>query len=65
MYARGVIAKGQPLKQLWSQKWETQFFKDTMTRERFSDIIRFIRFDIKSMRSQRLLTDKFAHISEI
>ena len=36
-----------------------------MTHERFCDIIGFIRFDVKSMHSQRLLSDKFTHISEI
>ena len=27
MYARGVIAKGHPFKQLWSQKWKPSFSK--------------------------------------
>ena len=38
-------------------------FKNTMSRDRFKEILRFIRFDDKRSRSERLKNDKFAHIS--
>lgn len=40
-------------------------FKRTMSRKRFKDILRFIRFDDKNSRSDRLKNDKFAHISTL
>ena len=43
----------------------TSFFSDTMPSDKFLEILRFIRFDKKSERSQRLKTDKFALISKI
>ncbi len=36
-----------------------------MSRNRFKEILRFIRFDMKSSRSQRLQTDKLALASEV
>ncbi|CAH2093562.1 unnamed protein product [Euphydryas editha] len=36
-----------------------------MSRSDFCEIMRFIRFDKKNQRSQRLQTDKFALISEV
>lgn len=65
MYARGIIAKGQPLDFLWSNKWGCPIIKETMSRNRFREIIRFMRFDIRSTRSERIVTDKFALFSTI
>ena len=39
-------------------------FRETMSRSDFVEIKRFIRFDNKDCRSQRLVTDKFIHIRE-
>lgn len=51
---------------LWSKKWGPAFFANTMRRDKFTKILRFIRFDKKkNQRSERLQTDKFALISEI
>ncbi|CAK9810950.1 hypothetical protein ANTPLA_LOCUS6738 [Anthophora plagiata] len=36
-----------------------------MPRERFKQILRFLRFDRRTERSKRLKTDKFALVSEI
>lgn len=66
LYARGVIgAKNIPIDDLWSSKWGNDIFRRSMTRDRFKDIMRHIRFDEKSTRSTRLTTDKFALFSEI
>ena len=39
--------------------------KSAMSRNRFCEIFRFLRFDVKSNRSHRLQTDKFALFSEV
>lgn len=66
MYARGVFcAKGVSLNELWSRSWGPNFIRDKMTRDRFRELIRFLRFDEKSSRAQRIPADKFALISEI
>ncbi|XP_068229432.1 piggyBac transposable element-derived protein 4-like [Palaemon carinicauda] len=65
MYARGVLAKGQSVEKLWSIKWGPPFFRETMSRQRFKEIMKFLRFDIQSSRSIRMQTDKFAMISEV
>ena len=49
---------------LWSKKWGPAFFSQTMSRDKFLEILRFIRFDKKNERSERLKTDKFALISK-
>ncbi|XP_042911628.1 piggyBac transposable element-derived protein 4-like [Parasteatoda tepidariorum] len=66
LYARGIYcAKGLELDSLWSMDWGPPFFRNTMPRDRFREIMRFLRFDIKSTRSDRLQTDKFALVSDV
>ncbi|XP_054718548.1 piggyBac transposable element-derived protein 4-like [Uloborus diversus] len=66
LYARGLYcAKGLELDSLWSTIWGPPFFRETMARDRFRDILRFLRFDQKTTRSERLKTDKFCLISKI
>lgn len=65
MYGRGIIAKGQPLSFLWDSTWGAPFFRNTMPRDRFKEILRFIRFDLRSIRSERIKSDKFALFSTI
>lgn len=47
---------------LWSKKWGPAFFSQTMLRDKFLEILRFIRFDKRCERSERLKTDKFASV---
>lgn len=66
LYARGALAaKGLPILSLWSKSWGPKFFAETMSRDRFLEIMKYLRFDMKSTRSERLQTDPFAHISYI
>ena len=66
LYARGIYcAKGLELDSLWSTVWSPPFFRETMARDRFREILRFLRFDLKTTRSERLINDKFCLISEI
>ncbi|XP_011162891.2 piggyBac transposable element-derived protein 4-like [Solenopsis invicta] len=66
LYARGAYeAKNLDISYLWNKKWGPAFFSKTMSRNSFTEIMRFIRFNDKNQRSQRLQTDKFALISTV
>ncbi|XP_033179641.1 piggyBac transposable element-derived protein 4-like [Bombus impatiens] len=66
LYARGAYeAKNLKLSYLWNTKWRPSFFSSTMSRNEFLEILKFIRFDKKNDRSQRLKNDKFALISTV
>ncbi len=66
MFYRGLCGgKNFPLKMLWNVKWGAQRVKDIMSRNRFTEIMSYLRFDNKITRSQRLATDKFALISDV
>lgn len=66
LYARGAH-EGNTLRlqYLWNNKWGPSFFSSTMSRRDFTEILRYIRFDKRNQRSQRLQTDKFALVSAI
>lgn len=49
LYARGAYqANNLSLSYLWNTKWGPGFFSETMSRDDFSEILRFIRFYDKS-----------------
>jgi len=63
-YARGAHeTKNLKLPYLWSQKWGPRFFAKTTNRNDFSEILRYLSFETRAERSQRLRTDKFLMIS--
>ena len=65
LYARGAFgANTLAAKDLWNKKWGPPFFASVMGRNRFLDIMRYLRFDVKSTRSVRLQTDKFGLASD-
>ena len=63
-YAGGIYGKGHSLEFLWNEMYGPKIFRETMPRNTFKSILRFLRFDDKSTRG-RLDTDKFTHIREI
>ncbi|XP_071745461.1 piggyBac transposable element-derived protein 4-like [Lepeophtheirus salmonis] len=65
MYARGILAKGQPTEVIWSRKWGINLFRNTIPRDRYKELLIYVRFDIRSTRSQRLQNDRFALISMV
>lgn len=65
MYARGLLAKGQPVDYIWSKKWGPPIFSQLMSRNRYKELIRYLRFDIRTSRSERLQSDKFCLFSVI
>lgn len=46
LYVRGAIGgRTLELSNFWSAEWGTPYFKETMSRNRFQSIMRFLRFD--------------------
>lgn len=63
---RGLIGgRTTPVYKFWSTNWGNQLFINTMRRDRFAEILRFIRFDLREERRRRLETDRFALVSQI
>jgi hypothetical protein len=66
LYLRAVMNhKNFPMKLLWSENFGCAAFRETMSRNRFEEIKKNIRFDERSTRSERLQTDKFVLMSWI
>ena len=66
MYTRGVTGSNDmPYYTLWTENWGVPLCKKAISRNPFSEILRFLRFDTKSDRSQRLKTDIFALFSVV
>ena len=60
MYARIVTGSNHmPYHTLWTENWGVPLCKKTISRSCFSKMLRFLLFDTKSDRSQRLKTDRF------
>ena len=65
-YARGVYGKGHPVAFLWSQKHGIPIFYETMARDSFLEILKFMRFDDKPNRVRHGPgVDKFAPIRDV
>lgn len=66
LYARGAYCfRTLKVHDLWSKEWGPPFFTSTMTRNRFLEIMKYLRFDEKSTRNERSVTDKFCLVSEL
>lgn len=64
--ARGIFgAKNQPMHSYWETDYGIPIIQRTMSRNVYLEILRFLRFDVKSTRSARLENDKFALCSEM
>ena len=57
--------RGLPLESLWNSSWGCTMFNNTLSRNRFKEIMRFLRFDIKSDRRQRVVLDEFCLASSL
>ena len=66
MYAGGAYGSNNMYFDfLWNNTWGPPFFRVVIPRYRLQDIMEYLRFDMKSTRSERLKTDKFALFSDI
>ncbi|XP_064100905.1 uncharacterized protein LOC135211533 [Macrobrachium nipponense] len=64
-YARRVYGKAHSADFLWNKTYGPKIFGETMSRSDYKKIHRFIRFDNRSTRSERIKSDKFTHIRDI
>jgi hypothetical protein len=61
LYLRGVMnQKNFPVNLLWSKEYGNKKFMSAMSRDRFIEIRKMIRFDVRSTRRERVATDKYA-----
>jgi hypothetical protein len=58
-------SRHEPVSVLWSDREGRPAFTATMSRNRFTDILKYIRFDDKSTRESRLASDKLAPFRDI
>lgn len=66
LYVRGaLLQKNVAVNDLWDSCWGAPFFSKTMPRDRFKEIMKYLRFDIRSERSSRIGADKFALVSQV
>lgn len=66
LYARGAcVAQSTHVNDLWHTKWGQPFFSAAMCRNRFKEIMGFLRFDYKASRAARKQTDKFCLVSDL
>jgi len=65
LYIRGALGQSMNLEMLWSGTWGNYLVQKAMSRNRFKEIMRFLRFEDKATRSTRLRGDKFALFSDI
>lgn len=64
-YARGIYGRHHSVDFLWNKTYGPKLFAETMSRDTYKYIAKYLRFDCKNNRGDRLMTDKFTHIREI
>ena len=64
--ARGFLGgHNLPLREFWGHDFGCPLFSQSMSCSRFLEILRFLRFDDKSIRRERVCGDKFYHDSTL
>ena len=64
--ARGAIGwRNLPIKSMWDSVWGCPLLYSTMSRDKFLEIMRYLRFDLKSERRTNLERDKFCLVFSI
>ena len=63
---RGVTkGRDEPLCSFWENSYGRKIFSETMARNKFQQVLRYIRFDDKATRTQLGGSDKFAAIRKL
>jgi hypothetical protein len=65
LFARGLFCQKVSIKNMWSKDYGTPLIKEMMTRNKFYQIMKYLRFDDKSTRHSRISIDKFALARDI
>ncbi|KAI4830991.1 hypothetical protein KUCAC02_002592, partial [Chaenocephalus aceratus] len=60
-----IVGRNIEMESFWSEQWSNAFFNATLSRNRFREIMRYLRFDKKETRRCRLTTDKFTHVRKV
>lgn len=63
--ARGLYGKHHSVEFLWGETFGSNLFRRTMTRKRFSEFKKHLRFDDKMTRRERKIADPFACIRSV
>ena len=64
--ARGILGQRDlQVESLWESTWGFSMFNNALSRQIFEEIMRFLRFDLKSDRRQRVIYDKFCLASSL
>ena len=63
---RGVVkGRDEPLYSFWENSYGRKIFSEIMARNKFQLVLRYVRFDDKTTRTQRRGTDKFSAIRKL
>lgn len=65
LFRRAAMGYIGPMRHMWANKFGNADIKPIMPRNRFFEIRRYLRFDNKDTRKERIHNDKFAAISDI
>lgn len=65
LFCRGVVSPNCGVKAMWSKLYGTPLISQFMVRSKFLKIMKFLRFDDKTTRSNRVANDKFCMIREL
>lgn len=65
LYCRGVFCRNYPVHEMWSAKYGVPILSSLMSRNKFLQIMKFIRFDPKETRQTRVSTDEFCLIRDV
>uniref|UniRef100_A0AAR2K0Y7 BED-type domain-containing protein n=1 Tax=Pygocentrus nattereri TaxID=42514 RepID=A0AAR2K0Y7_PYGNA len=65
LFLRAVLCPIGAMTECWSAMFAVASIKETMPRDRYQEIMRYLRFDNKDTRAERAKSDKFAAISDI
>ena len=65
LLARGVFCQKMNLKCMWSLQYGINIVKELMSRNKFTKIMKYLRFDNKQVRRNSVVSDKFVMIREV
>lgn len=65
LYCRGVFCRNHPVHDMWSANYGIPIVSRLMTRNKFLQMMKFIRFDSKETRQTRVRSDPFCLIRDI
>ena len=60
-----IKGKDEPLCSFWNSNYRRPIFRETKARNKFVDILQYIRFDDKRTRARRRENDKYASIRDL